>query len=144
MEVIDHVYPAGCPAGREMDIGGSDMKPEIDDTTFASITISGEFYDHDVIIRLDGRVKKRKKKLSKAVYGTSHRVSLEEAEHIFEDGAKMLIVGTGQSGCVELSQEAEEFFRNNRCIVKLFSTPEAVAVWNSAEGAVIGMFHVTC
>jgi len=120
------------------------MKPEIDSTKFGSITIAGEFYDHDVIIRLDGKVKKRKKKLSKAMYGTSHRVSLAEAEHMFEDGAKMLIVGTGQSGCVELSEEAKKFFKNNGCTVKLFSTPEAVAAWNSVEGAVIGMFHVTC
>lgn len=33
-----------------------------------------------MLIRLDGKVKKRKKKLSKAVYGTSHLVSLEEAK----------------------------------------------------------------
>jgi hypothetical protein len=46
----------------------------------------GELYGHDVVIRLSGKVKKRKKKLSKAKYGTSHKVSLEEAEHIFEVG----------------------------------------------------------
>jgi len=46
------------------------------------------------------------KKLSKARYGTSHRISLEEAEHIFEAGAERLLVGTGHSGCVELSDEA--------------------------------------
>ncbi len=120
------------------------MKPEIDGTSFGSITIEGELYDHDVIIRLNGKVKKRKKKLSKSVYGTSHKVSLEEAEHIFEDGARLLIVGTGQSGCVELSVEAAEFFQRNGCSVNLLSTPEAVAAWNSTEGAVIGMFHVTC
>jgi hypothetical protein len=28
-------------------------------------------FEHDVIIRLNGKVKRRKKKLSKAVYGTS-------------------------------------------------------------------------
>ena len=120
------------------------MKPEIDETKFGSITIDGKLYDHDVIIRLDGKVKKRKKKLSKSVYGTSHKVSLEEAEHILENGAKLLIVGTGQSGCVELSDEAAEYFQRNECSVKLFPTPEAIAAWNSAGGAVIGMFHVTC
>lgn len=120
------------------------MKPEIDGTSFGSITIDGESYDHDVIIRLDGKVKKRKKKLSKSVYGTSHKVSLEEAEHIYEKGAGLLIVGTGQSGCVGLSDEAAEFFRREKCPVKLLPTPEAVKAWNAADGAVIGMFHVTC
>ena len=53
-------------------MGDKNMKPTIDGTEFGSITISGELYEHDVLIRLSGKVKKRKKKLSKAVYGTSH------------------------------------------------------------------------
>jgi len=120
------------------------VKPKIDDTRFGSITIAGGVYEHDVLIRLDGRVKKRKKKLSKAIYGTSHRVSLEEAKQIFENGAKRLIVGTGQNGLLELSEEAADYFRRKGCSVELLPTPRAVAAWNSAKGAVMGMFHVTC
>jgi len=120
------------------------MRPSIDGTEFGSITISGELYEHDVVIRLSGKVKKRKKKLSKAKYGTSHKVSLEEAEHVFEVGAKRLILGSGQSGSVELSDEAGEYFRKNGCSVQLLPTPQAITAWNAAKGAVIGMFHVTC
>ena len=120
------------------------VKPRIDDTEFGSITISGEVHQHDVLIRLDGAVKKRKKKLSKAKYGTSHKVSVEEAKHIFDAGARRLIVGTGQNGLVELSEEAGDYFRRKGCAVDLLPTPRAVEAWNSAHGAVIGMFHVTC
>jgi len=73
---------------------------KIDGARFGSITIDGETYSHDVLIRLDGTVKKRKKKLSKAVYGTSHRISLEEAQHVYQEGAERLIVGTGHTGRV--------------------------------------------
>jgi len=120
------------------------MRPSIDGTEFGSITISGELYEHDVVIRLSGKVKKRKKKLSKAKYGTSHKVSLEEAEHIFEAGAKRLILGSGQGGSVEISDEAAEYFRTKGCSVQLLPTPQAITAWNAAKGAVIGMFHVTC
>ena len=120
------------------------IKPSIDGTEFGSITISGELYEHDVVIRLSGEVKKRKKKLSKAKYGTSHTVSLEEAKHIFEAGAKQLVLGSGQTGYVVLSGEAAEYFRKNGCTVQLLPTPQAIAAWNAAKGAVIGMFHVTC
>ena len=48
----------------------------IDRTSFGDITIDGQTYDHDVLIRLDGSIEKRKKKLSKKQYGTSHVVSL--------------------------------------------------------------------
>ena len=120
------------------------MKPKIDATEFGSITIAGEVHEHDVVIRLNGTVKKRKKKLSKAVYGTSHTVSLEEAKYVFESGAKQLIVGTGQNGALEFSNEAMEYFEKKGCAVDLSPTPKAIEVWKSAKGATIALFHVTC
>ena len=120
------------------------MQPAIQGTEFGSITVDNEVFDHDIVIRLNGKVKKRKKKLSKEQYGTSHTVSLAEAEHIYDDGAEQLIVGTGQYGNVKLSEEAEDYFKGKRCSVELVPTPEAVKVWNEAEGKTIGMFHVTC
>jgi hypothetical protein len=120
------------------------MRPAIDGTAFGNITIAGEVYEHDVVIRLSGDVKKRKKKLSKAKYGASHTVSREEAEHIFDAGATRLVLGSGQHGSVELSEDAAEYFRQKGCSVQRLPTPQAITAWNAAKGAVIGMFHVTC
>ena len=120
------------------------MKPHINGTDFGSIIIAHEDYEHDVIIRLNGEVKKRKKKLSKALYGTSHIVSLAEAQYVYEPGAQRLIVGTGQGGNVILSDEAANYLRQAQCEVQLLPTPKAIRAWNEARGAVIGLFHVTC
>lgn len=120
------------------------MKPRIDGTQFGSITIDGTDIEHDVLIRLSGEITKRKKKLSKAVFGTSHTISLDEAEYIFEKGAKRLIVGSGQKGMVTLSDEASEYFKKERVRVDLWPTPDAIRQWNEAKGATIGLFHVTC
>ena len=120
------------------------MKPRIEATQFGSITVAGQRWDHDVIIRLDGTVEKRKKKLSKEVYGTSHRVSLAEIHHVSEEGAQLLVIGTGQSGLVSLDEQSQTFMEEQGCNVLLLPTPEAVEAWNSAEGKVIGLFHVTC
>ncbi len=120
------------------------MKPEINQTKFGSITIAGKIFEHDVIIRLDGSVKKRKKKLSKEIFGTSHIISLAEAEHVYEDGARWIIIGTGQSGMAKLSVEADKFFQQKGCQVTLLPTPQAIRCWNETEEAGIGLFHVTC
>ena len=120
------------------------MKPVIESTNFGSITIDGERYEHDVVIRLSGEIKKRKKKLSKAIYGTSHKLSLEEAEHIYEEGARRLVIGSGQYGLVKLTKEAGEFFDSKGVIVDLIKTPSAINLWNDAGEGTIAMFHVTC
>lgn len=120
------------------------MKPTLEKTAFGSITIDGRVLEHDVVIRLDGRAEKRKKKLSKAVYGTSHVISVEEARHVFEKGAELLILGSGQEGMVRLSEEAADYLRRKKCRVIIAPTPEAVREWNRWEGPAIGLFHVTC
>ena len=120
------------------------VKPKIEATSFGSITVGGRKVGNDVILRLDGSVKKRKKKLSKRIYGTSHTISLDEARHVYEEGAELLIIGTGQYDLVRLSEEAQAYLRKQDCRTKLAATPEAIHIWNKAQDKVIGLFHVTC
>jgi len=120
------------------------MKPKIEKTKFGSITVDGKRYGHDLMIRLSGKVEKRKKKLSKEVFGTSHVISLAEAEYVHEDGAAQLIIGGGQRGTVSLSDEAARFFEERQCDVLIQPMPEVIQTWNEAKGAVIGLFHITC
>jgi hypothetical protein len=119
-------------------------RPHCDATGFGWIEIDGERYEHDVLIRLGGKVKKRKKKLSKEVYGTSHTISRAEAEDVFEGGAHVLVVGSGQDDCVRLSPEATEYLEKHRVDVRLQPTPNALEVWNGAGKDAVGLFHVTC
>ena len=155
MEPVWQSEPAGtrgelvCSAG----VGALEPRPklgtritaiEIEGTTFGTITIDGNTYEHDVIIRLSGEVVKRKKKLSKKYYGTSHVLSKDEAKFIFERGCEQLILGSGQMGNVHLSPEAEAYFAKKGCKVLLQPTPEAIDAFNRSHAKKIGLFHVTC
>ncbi|MGD2050626.1 MAG: MTH938/NDUFAF3 family protein [Chloroflexota bacterium] len=120
------------------------MRPKTEATSFGSITIDGRQYDHDVLIRLDGTIKKRKKKLSKRLYGTSHKISLAEAEHVYEEGAGVLVIGTGQYDQVRLSDEAQTYFDDRGLELVMRATPEAIKLWNDQQKKAIGLFHVTC
>jgi hypothetical protein len=120
------------------------MAMKIEGTTFGSITIDGKTYEHDVIIRISGEVMKRKKKLSKKYYGTSHMVSKDEAKFVFEKGCEELILGSGQIGNVRLSPEADAYFAKKGCKVLLLPTPEAQDAFNASRAKKIGLFHVTC
>jgi hypothetical protein len=120
------------------------MRPKIDDTWFGSITVEGKRYEYDVVIRLSGKVRRRNKALSKAVYGTSHTISLAEVEGLYRNKAERLIIGTGQEDQVRLSKEAAGFLADHNCKVDLWPTPKAIKRWNEAEGKVLGLFHITC
>jgi len=120
------------------------MTPIIYKTEFGSISVDKERYDHDIIITLEGKVKKRKKKLSKAVYGTSHTISLDEIKYTYQDKSEGIVIGSGQYGVARLSNEASEFLKNRSCKILLRPTPEAIQEWNKTEGRWIGLFHITC
>ena len=120
------------------------MTPVINKTEFGSIIVDEQRYDHDIIIALDGKVKKRKKKLSKAIYGTSHTISLDEIKYTYQDKSEGIVIGSGQYGVAKLSNEASEFLNNKHCKILLRPTPEAIQEWNKIEGKWIGLFHITC
>ena len=117
---------------------------KIERTTFGTITIDGKTYEHDVVVRLSGEVVKRKKKLSKKLYGTSHVLSKDEAKFLFEEGCDQVVIGSGQMGNVQLSPEAEAYFERKGCAVLLKPTPEAIRMFNQSRARRIGLFHVTC
>ena len=116
----------------------------IEGTVFGAITIDGKMYEHDVVVRLSGEVVKRKKKLSKRLYGTSHVLSEDEAKFLFEKGCDQVVIGSGQMDNVRLSPEAEAYFERKGCKVLLKPTPEAIDVFNRSRARRIGLFHVTC
>ncbi len=116
----------------------------IDGTEFGSITIDGRTYDHDVVISLSGEVTKRKKRLSKEQYGTSHIISKTEAKAVYEKGCEIIVVGTGQDGNVRLSGEAKSYLDKKGCKTVLLRTPEAIESFNRLSAPKIALMHVTC
>src|ERR1700692_4735136 len=113
---------------REFD---QEVAMKIESTTFGAMAIDGTMYRHDVVVRLSGDVVKRKKKLSKKLYGTSHVLSKDEAKFLFENGCDQVVIGSGQMGNVHLSPEAEAYFERKGGDVLLKPTPEATVERNA-------------
>jgi len=120
------------------------MNPNLSGTGFGWIDVDEERISHDILIRLDGEVTKRRKQLSKEIYGTSHTISHAEAEYIYQEGAHGLLIGAGQFGRVRLSPEAAAYFQEKDCPVTILPTPLAVKAWNFRHSLLIGLFHITC
>lgn len=120
------------------------MKPYINSTTFNMIDVDDDLYNFDILIRLNGEVVKRNKKLSKEALGTGHMISLAEAKYSFEEGAEVFIIGSGQEGILDIAEDAEVFIRSNNCEIIRTLTPRAIDIYNKEKRKVIGLFHITC
>ena len=83
------------------------------------------------------------KKLSKKHYGTSHVISLDEAEFVHEKDCDTLMLETGQYGKVKLSPETAVFFEHHGCQVILTPTPDAIGTCNKTRGEAKAIGHLT-
>jgi len=55
------------------------------------------------------------------------------------------VIGSGQYGKLDLSDEARAFFEKKNCRVTLKATPEAAEMWNTIdEDGTTALFHITC
>lgn len=110
----------------------------IDGTSFGSITVDGKHYPHDVWILADGSIRRRDR---------DHEFTLNELYFLLEGKPELVMVGTGQSGCVRVDKEAAELAVKQRVKIIDDITPDALKRYNEAVNAgrrVAGAFHVTC
>jgi len=118
--------------------------PAIDEVAFGSVTIGGETLEHDIHIRANGSVRKRKKKWARRDYGTSHVLGPRELKRVLKGDPELLIIGVGFDRMVRLADEGAEMLRERGVTWEMLPTPDAVAAWNEAEGPRALVMHVTC
>lgn len=118
--------------------------PRIDGTAFGEVTVDGTTYDYDIVIRVDGKVKKRKKKLSKRVTGSAHDISREEIEYVCQGEPEVVLVGCGQGSGARVTAEAKEYLKGREIVFEAHATPRAIAVYNECEKRKAILIHTTC
>ena len=111
---------------------------KIDGTTFGSITVDGGRYPYDIWILADGSIRRR---------NGNHEFTLNELDLLLKDRPEVVVVGTGQSGCVRIDEDATR--EASRRGIKIISdiTPKALKRYNEvvkAKRRVAGVFHTTC
>jgi hypothetical protein len=119
----------------------------IEDYQFGSIIIDGQTYSQDVEVFWNGQVFDWWRK-------ESHIIDVEDIIDVVGQNPESIVIGTGQSGMVKMSEEARKFIEGRG--IKLFIDPteQAVRTFNirkeesqEEEGRpekVIGLFHLTC
>jgi len=111
--------------------------------TFGEIDIEGRHYDHDVVIE-KGKVRKRKKNLSKAYRGRFGHTPLSAEENIPWHGTK-LFVGTGAYGSLPIMPEVYEEAQSKGVKIIAKRTVEVCELVKKYKPKdVNAIIHVTC
>jgi len=119
----------------------------IEEYHFGSITIDGKTYNHDVEVRWSGEVLSWWRK-------ESHVIDIDDIKRAVEQNPDVIIIGTGESGIAEVTEEAKKEIKSKGIELIIDLTEEAVKTFNiikeeseKEEGKqkkVIGLFHLTC
>ncbi len=118
--------------------------PHIDEVSFGSVVVDGERLEHDIHIRADGKLKKRKKKWARRDYGTSHMIGPRELKKLLRKQPETLIISEGFDAMVRMTDEGREMLQESGVQWQMLPTPEAVEAFERAEGRKALLLHVTC
>ncbi len=120
------------------------LYPELTGVSFGKVTAGGKARSNDIYIRVNGKVKKRKKATAREHYGSSHTIGPKELEKVCKGGPEIVFIGSGHSGKVELNEEGQRYLSQRSIDVQLSPTPEVVEAYNSCERRKAALIHVTC
>jgi hypothetical protein len=118
--------------------------PKIARTRFGEVVVGEHTYTRDVYILADGTVKKRKKKLAKQLYGTSHVIGPKELDRLCKGRPQVVFVGTGQYGAAELADGAADHLRKQGIECRAMPTPDLLEAYNRTARPKAALIHVTC
>lgn len=119
----------------------------IEEYKFGSITIDGKVYNGDIEARWNGEVFSWWR-------DNSHFVDIDDIKRAAEQNPDTIIIGTGESNLVKISEETKNFIIEKGIKLIIDKTEEAVKTFNvicneseeeeGRQNKAIGLFHLTC
>lgn len=111
----------------------------IDSYEFGRIVIDGKTYTSDVIVDWESVDSSWWRK-------QGHSLQAEDLAVILEHRPRVLIVGTGYSGALEVEREVERFLHSRGIELIIAMTEVACHEFNARGGAkgVVAALHLTC
>jgi len=112
----------------------------IDSTKFGEITIEGKTHYSDVFVYWDGEVEETRT-------FTRHLFSKEELNILLKKNPEVVIVGTGDSGFLKVSDDARAIAKEKDIELIELITSEAIRKFNELVESgkkVVAFMHVEC
>ena len=112
--------------------------------SFGKVRLYGHKYKEDIIVHVNGKITKRKKKKSKSLkplYGHTP-LSENELEFLSEEKPKVVYIGIGYESALPITEEANKILNKYETIV--LATPQIIEKVENEKRPAIAIIHVTC
>lgn len=110
----------------------------IDFYSFGRIIINGKLYEKDVLILPNNSIVQR------PMPKGTHVICFSEFENILKEKPKVIVVGTGKSGCAELETGLKEKIKKQGIKLIVQITDEAIKTFNECKDKKAALLHLTC
>jgi hypothetical protein len=113
---------------------------KINSAEFGYITVDDKTYSSDVFIYWNGKVEN-------AEIDVRHLLTLKQAKKTLDKKPEILLVGSGEDGYFEVSDEVMHVCQNKKIQLIVMPTPEAIKKFNELidkNKKIIAFIHVTC
>ena len=116
---------------------------KIEDYTFGKIQINGNVYSKDLWV-INGKIDKRDKSIAKSKFGTSHKICAKELKKIVTKKTKRVIIGSGASGLVTLTEKASKFLDDEDIKLEIHKTSDLISKKIEISDDDSAIIHLTC
>lgn len=117
------------------------MKLRIDGYSFGRMTVGGMEFTSDLVIHSDGHIQDNWRRTR------GHSLVPDDITTVLDAAPEKLVIGTGASGMMRVSESVVELCKNRRIEVEVCRTATAVTRFNEVVEAgrvVAACFHLTC
>jgi hypothetical protein len=110
----------------------------IDSTSFGEVVINGQSFGDVLIVGQEIKPRRR--------IGSSHRIGLTELEALLSQSPDVVLIGTGQSGVLEVDSIAKQKISASGVELIILPTPAAISKFNELikTKRVNALIHTTC
>ena len=116
-----------------------------DKTWFGGVKINGQ--DYRQVLVVGEEIEERDEEELNKLYGTTHRIGPWEVEKLLFGKPDVIIVGNGQSGVLEVTEEVREKIETSGVELRILLTSQAISEFNklySSGKKVNALIHTTC
>jgi glucokinase len=108
----------------------------------SEVSVNGKRYTNDFIVRTDGSVHGRRKRLSRHEIGTHHGLGISEIKNVCKGRPHLLIVGEGSGGSFRIAADARSWLEEHGIRLAVYPTRDAVSEYRSSRGPRALMLHL--